>query len=63
MFVLFISPVFLAPIFNKYEPLEEGPLKKEILSMARANCIPAGNVYKFDASRQSNRISANVSGF
>jgi len=63
MFISFIAPVFIAPIFNKYEPLEEGPLKQEILSMARANCIPAENVYRFDASKQSKRVSANVSGF
>jgi STE24 endopeptidase len=31
--------------------------------MARANGIPATEVYEFDASRQSNRVSANVSGF
>ena len=31
--------------------------------MARANGIPASNVYEFDASEQSNRVSANVSGF
>jgi STE24 endopeptidase len=38
-------------------------LKKEILTLARANDIPADTVWTFDASRQSNRISANVSGF
>lgn len=63
MFVSFIAPVFLAPIFNDYKPLTEGKLKEEILSMARANCIPATNVYMFDASKQSKRVSANVSGF
>jgi STE24 endopeptidase len=31
--------------------------------MARANGIPATDVWEFDASRQSNRVSANVSGF
>jgi STE24 endopeptidase len=31
--------------------------------MARANGIPATDVYEVDASRQSNRVSANVSGF
>lgn len=31
--------------------------------MARANGVPVKNVYWFDASRQSKRISANVSGF
>lgn len=61
-FVIFISPVFLEPIFNKYKPLPEGHLKDQILSMARANGIPADNVYEFDASKQSDRISANVNG-
>jgi STE24 endopeptidase len=62
-FAAFIAPVFLAPLFNKYQPLPEGQLKTEILSLARANSIPAENVYQFDASKQSDRVSANVSGF
>jgi STE24 endopeptidase len=62
VFGMFIGPVFISPIFNKYQTLEEGQLKNEILSMARANGVPADNVYQFDASKQSNRISANVSG-
>lgn len=62
VFVNTLYPVFLAPMFNDYRPLDEGPVKDSILSMARANGIPADNVYWFDASRQTNRISANVSG-
>ena len=31
--------------------------------MARANGVPADNVWQFDASRQTKRMSANVSGF
>lgn len=62
-FLVFIAPVFLSPLFNKYEPLADGPLKQQILSLARANGIPAENVYEYDASRQSDRVSANVSGF
>lgn len=58
-----IFPLFIAPLFNHYAPLAESPLKAQILSLARANDIPADNVYVVDASRQSNRISANVSGF
>lgn len=61
--VAVIFPVFIAPLFNHYSPLPAGPLKNEILSLARANDIPADNVWVVDASRQSNRISANVSGF
>jgi len=63
IFVAFIAPVYLSPIFNDYKPLADGPLKQQILSLARANEIPAQNVYQFDASKQSDRVSANVSGF
>jgi STE24 endopeptidase len=59
---LFISPVFISPLFNDYKPLEEGTLKEGILSLARANGVPVDNVYQFDASKQTTRISANVSG-
>lgn len=57
-----IAPVYIAPLFNTYKALPDSPLKSQILSMARANGIPADNVYEFDASKQSKRISANVSG-
>lgn len=61
--VAVIYPLYIAPLFNHYTPLPDSPLKTQILSLARANDIPADNVWLMDASRQSNRISANVSGF
>jgi STE24 endopeptidase len=62
-FVMLIAPVYIFPLFNKYTTLTDARIKDPILSMARANGIPARDVYEFDASRQSNRVSANVSGF
>jgi len=62
-FVSLIAPVYIAPLFNRYRALQDPHIKDPILSMARANGIPATDVYEFDASRQSNRVSANVSGF
>ena len=62
-FVGLIAPVYISPLFNKYVALQDARTKDPILSMARANGIPATEVYEFDASRQSNRVSANVSGF
>lgn len=61
-FLVLVSPVYLSPLFNDYQSLEAGPLKERILSIARANGVPAQDVYMFDASKQSKRISANVSG-
>jgi STE24 endopeptidase len=60
--LLLISPVFIEPIFNEYRPMDEGPLKGRILSIARANGMSADDVKQVDQSRQTNRVSANVSG-
>jgi STE24 endopeptidase len=62
-FTVVIGPVFISPLFNKYTPLENQTIKQSILSLARANGIPATDVYEMDASKQSKRVSANVSGF
>jgi len=61
-FGLWIGPLYVEPLFNRYTPLEPGPLRDEILSLARANGIPSDDVLVYDASRQTTRISANVSG-
>lgn len=61
-FQTLISPILLEPVFNKFYPLAEGPLKSQILSLARANEIPVTQVYEFDASKQTTKISAHVSG-
>lgn len=58
-----IGPVFLQPIFNKIHRLDDPKITGPILRMAHANGIPANEVYEIDASRQTTRISANVSGF
>jgi STE24 endopeptidase len=62
-FVVTIVPVFIAPVFNTYTRLEDPRVRDPILALARANGIDAHDVWTFDASRQSKRVSANVSGF
>jgi STE24 endopeptidase len=57
-----LAPVFIMPLFNTYGEMPPGPLRTRIVAMAAAQSIPADHIYVFDASRQSDRISANVSG-
>jgi STE24 endopeptidase len=59
----FIAPVYIEPLFNTYKPLADPQIRNPILAMARANQIPAKQVFEVDASRQTTRVSANVSGF
>jgi len=63
LLLMLVFPVWISPLFNDYKVLADGPVKTVVLGMARANGVPAENVYWFDASKQSNRVSANVSGF
>jgi STE24 endopeptidase len=58
-----IGPVLIAPLFNHPKRLEDQRVVAPILRLARANGIQAGEVWEIDASKQSKRISANVSGF
>jgi STE24 endopeptidase len=63
IFFIMIAPVYIFPLLNKFTVLDDPKVTQPILSLARANGIPAQKVYQTDASRQTTRMSANVSGF
>jgi STE24 endopeptidase len=62
VFVVMIVPVYVAPLFNTYTRLADPVASTSILRMARAQGVPAEDVWVYDASRQTKRVSANVSG-
>ena len=57
-----VGPVLLTPIFNSPKKLADARVVDPILRLARQNGIAATDVWEIDASKQSKRISANVSG-
>src|SRR5947208_8780241 len=61
--LVFITPLYIEPLFNTYKPVSNPGVRDPILAMARANEIPVNQVFEVDASRQTTRVSANVSGF
>ncbi|QJQ33525.1 M48 family metallopeptidase [Sphingomonas lacunae] len=61
-FAALIVPVFINPLFNTYTELDQGPVRDRIVAMAESQNVPAEHIYLFDASKQTKRISANVSG-
>jgi STE24 endopeptidase len=58
-----LAPVYITPIFNTVKKLDDPKVTTPILRLAHANGIPTNDVYEIDASRQTTRMSANVSGF
>ena len=58
-----LGPVFFQPIFNTPKKLDDPRITAPILKLAHANGIPTNDVWEIDASKQTTRMSANVSGF
>ncbi len=57
-----VAPVYIAPLFNRYTRLSDPVVREPVLALARSEGVDARDVWVFDASRQTKRVSANVSG-
>jgi STE24 endopeptidase len=61
--MMLIYPNFIAPLFNKYEELEEGELKTGIEKLAVQNEFPLRKLFKVDGSTRSSHSNAYFFGF
>jgi STE24 endopeptidase len=59
---LYLQPVVIAPLFNRFEPLPPGELRSEVLRLADRAGVDVGEVYRVDASRRTTAINAYVGG-
>lgn len=58
-----IVPVFIMPLFNKYEPLPEGELKNQIVALAERIKYPLTKLFVMDGSKRSSHSNAFMFGF
>lgn len=63
LFMLFIAPVVIMPLFNKFTPLEPGELKEAIQEYADSQNFKVKGIFKMDGSRRSAKANAFFSGF
>jgi STE24 endopeptidase len=63
LLVVFLAPVLLLPLFNKFSPLPEGPLKEAIERYASSEDFRIQGVYTMDGSRRSTKSNAFFTGF
>ncbi len=63
LFMSFIAPIVIFPIFNKFTPLEEGDLKNAINTYAREHNFRMKGVYQMDGSKRTTRANAAFTGF
>src|SRR3954471_7512849 len=61
---VFVSygPVVIDPLFNKFTPLQDSPLRSEVLALAHKDGVDVGQVYRVDASRRTTGANAYVNG-
>ncbi|HEX6884225.1 MAG TPA: M48 family metallopeptidase [Planctomycetota bacterium] len=63
LFVQFIAPTWIFPLFNKFQPLEEGELRAAVLEYARKVGFPLEGLFVIDGSRRSTKANAFFTGF
>jgi STE24 endopeptidase len=63
LLMLAVYPNFIAPLFNKFTPLEDAPLKTRVESLLSACGFAAQGLFVMDGSRRSTHGNAYFTGF
>ena len=62
LFITFIQPVIIDPLYNDFTPLKNKELEEKILELASASNIPADHVFEVNMSDKTNALNAYVTG-
>ena len=63
LFVTWLAPTLILPLFNKFTPMEDGPLRQAIQAMAAKCGFPLGEISVMDGSKRSTKANAFFTGF
>jgi STE24 endopeptidase len=62
LFIMWIYPILIAPLFNKYEPVENEALKDKIVSLMERAGLKTKGVFQVDAGTRSRHSNAYFAG-
>jgi STE24 endopeptidase len=62
LFMMFLSPYVIEPLFNKFEPVTEAGLEEDIRAMMTKAGLQVGKVMQMDASKRSKHSNAYFTG-
>jgi len=63
LLISYIAPRWILPLFNKFEPLEQGELRDSIMNYTKSVDYSLAGVYKIDGSKRSTKSNAYLTGF
>lgn len=61
--VQYIAPTWIMPLFNRFDPLPEGELRKGIVNYAKSIRFTLDNIFVMDGSKRSSKSNAFFTGF
>jgi STE24 endopeptidase len=61
--MMLVAPAIIMPLFNKFTPLPEGPLRERLFALARRTEFPTRSIEVMDGSRRSRHSNAFFTGF
>ena len=62
LFMMYISPYVIEPLFNKFTPIEEEGIEDKIKKLMQKVNLKVGRVFKMDASKRSRHTNAYFTG-
>ena len=62
-FVLFVTPIWIEPLFNDFRPMKDKALEAQILALADRAGIEGSRVYEVNKSVDTKTVNAYVTGF
>ena len=57
-----IAPIVIMPLFYKFTPLEDGPLKERILTLCRSTSLNVKGIFTFNLSKTTKKANAGFTG-
>ena len=61
--LIYLAPVFIMPLFNKFTPLDDGDLRSAITDYAQQQGFTLKGIFTMDGSRRSTKSNAYFTGF
>lgn len=63
LLLTYLAPTYILPLFNKFESMEDSPLKDAIMDMSKKCDFPLTDLYVMDGSKRSTKSNAFFTGF
>ncbi len=63
LLMTYLAPTYILPLFNKFEPMQDGELKSRIQEMSEKCDFPLTEIYVMDGSKRSTKSNAFFTGF